>query len=169
MWIKHDSCRIKNIFVKKILFFLLIYSNLAHSLEIKCNFEEVYTSGQTQNGMLYFKEKKMRYQYFEKSLYTIIYKNNNFYLIHNFNTDIVEKINRNIDVIQSINDIISDYPIIEDFYQTDNLKIRIEKSEKNFLKRIGVSSEKINLSINIYGCVYDQIDDKYFNHFNFLK
>lgn len=155
--------------MKKIIFFLLFCFNFAHSLEIKCNFEEVYSSGQTQNGILFFKDKKMRYQYFDEKLYTIIFKNNNFYLIHNFNTDIVEKINKNIEVIQSIQSIIFDYPAIKNIYEKNNIKILIEKSKQNFLKRIGVSSEKTNLSINIYDCDFDQIEDKYFNHFNFLK
>ena len=169
MWIKYDPHRIKNIFVKKIIFFLLLCCNFAHSLEIKCSFEEVYASGQTQNGILFFKDKKMRYQYFDENLYTIIFKNNNFYLIHNFNTEIVEKINKNIEVIQSIKEIILDYPVINNIYEKDKMKIRIEKSKQSFLKRIGVRSEKINLSINIYDCNYGEIDDKYFNHFNFLK
>ena len=111
----------------------------------------------------------MRYQYFDKKLYTLIFKNNNFYLIHNFDTDIVEKINKNIEVVQSIKEIILDYPAINNIYNKNNMKILIEKSKQSFLKRIGVSSEKINLSINIYDCEFDQIEDKYFNHFNFVK
>ena len=54
-------------------------------------------------------------------------------------------------------------------YEKDKMKIRIEKSKQSFLKRIGISSEKINLSINIYDCNFGKINDKYFNHFNFLK
>ena len=46
------------------------------SLEIDCNFEEVYTSGEIQNGVLLYKNK-MRYEYYDH-LYTLIYKNNNF-------------------------------------------------------------------------------------------
>ena len=155
--------------MKKIIFFLLLYSNLAFSLEVKCNFEEVYISGQTQNGALFFKDKKMRYQYFDNKLYTIIYKNNNFYLIHNFDTNIVEKINKNTDIIQNISEIIQDYPSIDHEYKKNNFILKIEKNSKNFIKRISIRSDELNLSINIYGCDYDQIDNKYFNHFNFIK
>ena len=155
--------------MKKIIFLLLLYSNLAFSLEVKCNFEEVYISGQTQNGALFFKDKKMRYQYFDHKLYTIIYKNNNFYLIHNFNTNIVEKINKNTDIIQNISEIIQDYPSIDHEYKKNNFILKIEKNSKNFIKRISIRSDELNLSINIYDCYYDQIDNKYFNHFNFIK
>lgn len=155
--------------MKKIIFFLLLYSNLTFSLEVKCNFEEVYISGQTQNGALFFKDKKMRYQYFDNKLYTIIYKNNNFYLIHNFNTNIVEKINKNTDIIQNISEIIQDYPSIYHEYKKNSFILKIEKNSKNFIKRISIRSDELNLSINIYGCNYDQIDNRYFNHFNFIK
>ena len=139
------------------------------SLEIDCNFEEVYTSGEIQNGVLLYKNKKMRYEYYDDNLYTLIYKNNNFYLIHNFNTEIVEKINKNIEIIQNITDIIQDYPAIKKTYEENNLKITIEKNTKDFIKRIGVQSPQTSLSINFFNCSFKSIDDKYFKHFDFVK
>lgn len=156
----------------KVIFFLFLISfvfKVTLALEVKCNFEEVYSTGDVQNGIFLVKDKKMRYQYFDNKLYTIIYKNNNFYLIHNFNTNIVEKINKNTDIIQNINEIIQDYPSIDHEYKKNNFILKIEKNSKNFIKRISIRSDELNLSINIYGCDYDQIDNKYFNHFNFIK
>ena len=155
--------------MKKLFIIFFLYTNVSLSLEVGCNFEEVYTSGEIQNGILLFKNKNMRYEYFENELYTLIHKNNSFYLIHNFNTDIVEKINKNTDIIQNINDIIQDYPLIRDTYETNNLKITIEKNSSNFIKRIGVQSSENNLSINFFNCSFMPIDDKYFKHFNFVK
>lgn len=139
------------------------------SLEIGCNFEEVYTSGEIQKGFLLYKNKNMRYEYLENKLYTLIYKNNNFYLIHNFNTEIVEKINKNTEIIQNINDIIQDYPFIRKTYEKNNLKIIIEKNTADFIKRIGVQSPQTKLSINFFNCNFMPIDDKYFKHFDFVK
>ena len=155
--------------MKKLILFLCFFSNTAMSLEVSCNFEEVYASGEVQNGILIFKDKKLRYEYADKDLYTLIYKENKFFIIQNFDTKIVQKITKNTEIIYEITEIIQDYPSINDIYEKEGLKIIIEKNSNNFIKRIGVQSLEANLSINIFNCNYFPIEDRYFNHFNLVS
>ena len=56
---------------KVIVFVVLFYKNL-FSIELACNFEEVYQNGEIQQGIILIKDDKLRYQYNSKNLYTII-------------------------------------------------------------------------------------------------
>ena len=58
---------------------MLLQVNLSFALEVSCNFEEVYGSGDTQQGILLLKDQKLRYQYFDKDLFTIIARDENFF------------------------------------------------------------------------------------------
>lgn len=153
----------------KVIFFLFFMSFLfkaAIALEVKCNFEEVYSTGEVQNGIFLFKDKKMRYQYFKDKLYTIIYKDNKFFLIHNHDNKIVQKVEKNTEVMKLFSEIVQSYPKIKDRYIKENTKILVEKSSNNFIKRVSVQSSQVNLSINIMNCKFSSIDDKYFKHFD---
>ena len=154
--------------MKKVFLFLVFLSNTAFSLEVKCNFEEVYSNGDIQNGIFLIKDEKMRYQYFKEDLYTIIYKNNKFFLIHNFDNKIVQKLNQNTEVMKLFSQIIQDYPQIRDNYIKDNININVEKSLIKFIKRISIQSSQLNVSINIVDCIFQPIDNKYFKHFDLV-
>ena len=108
----------------------------------------------------------LRYQYFDKDLFTIISKNNNFYLINN-SSKTVHKINEKTKYIETLIKIISDFPHINDVYNSTEMNIKIEKSQNEFIKRVSVHSEELNLSINIMNCKFKEIKKVYFRHFNF--
>jgi len=156
----------------KVIFFLFLISfvfKVTLALEVKCNFEEVYSTGDVQNGIFLVKDKKMRYQYFNNKLYTIIYKDNKFFLIHNHDNKIVQKVEKNTEVMKLFSEIVRSYPKIEDSYIKENTKILVEKSFNNFIKRVSVQSSQTNVSINIMNCKFSSIDDRYFNHFDLVS
>ena len=42
-----------------------------------------------------------------------------------------------------------------------------KRTPTEFIKRISINSKEANLSINMINCRYDEIEKKYFRHFNF--
>ena len=83
-----------------IAFFLLVSSSYA--LEIKCNFEEVYSDGTTQNGFFLLKNKMLRYQYGNYDLFTLFHKKDQFFLVRNNNLKNVQKLTDNLDVAKEL-------------------------------------------------------------------
>ena len=146
---------------------MLLQANLSFALEVSCNFEEVYGSGDTQQGILLLKDQKLRYEYFDKDLFTIIARDENFFLIHRAHKNNVQKITENTKPLEIFIDISSEYPNIDQNYKIDDIKIKIEKSANKFIKRISVNSDSVNVSINLMNCNFDNIDRKYFRIFNF--
>ena len=139
-----------------------------YGVEVSCNFEEVYQNSETQQGVFLIKDKMLRYQYYDQDLFTIIVKNNKYFLINN-RDKIVQNLKEESRLLDQIIEIISDFPNINNTYISDNLIVKIEKSSSMFIKRVSVKSEELNLSINIMNCNFDKIDKKYFRHFNFQK
>ncbi len=146
---------------------MLLQVNLSFALEVSCNFEEVYGSGDTQQGILLLKDQKLRYQYFDKDLFTIIARDENFFLIHHTHKNNVQKITENTKLLETFIEISSEYPNIDKNYKVDDMTIKIEKSANKFIKRISVNSDSVNVSINLMNCKFDNIDRKYFKIFNF--
>ena len=146
---------------------MLLQANLSFALEVSCNFEEVYGSGDTQQGILLLKDQKLRYEYFDKDLFTIIARDENFFLIHRAHKNNVQKITENTKPLEIFIDISSEYPNIDQNYKIDDMKIKKEKSANKFIKRISVNSDSVNVSINLMNCNFDNIDRKYFRIFNF--
>ena len=101
--------------MKKIILFSLFYFNSLFAVELKCNFEEVYQNGEVQEGLMMLKDDMLRYQYLKDSLYTIISKNNKFYLIRN-DSKTVQKLSENTSLLESFINLASEYPDIEDMY-----------------------------------------------------
>ena len=132
--------------MKKLILFIFFPLNFLFALEVKCNFEEVYQNSEVQQGIFLIKNKMLRYQYFDKDLFTIISKNNNFYLINN-SSKTVHKINEKTKYIETLIKIISDFPHINDVYNSTEMNIKIEKSQNEFIKR---SQTVQNLSISIF-------------------
>ena len=73
-----------------------------------CNFEEVYQNGDMQQGHLLIKENKIRYQYNDNNLYTILRTQGDFYLIENIYPDKFMKIDQNTEALIGIEMIIND-------------------------------------------------------------
>ena len=153
---------------KIILFFFLFYYNSLSAVEIKCNFEEVYQNGEVQEGLMMVKDDKLRYQYLKDSLYTIISKDNKFFLIKN-DSKTVQKLSENTSLLESFINLASDYPDIENIYTYQDVIVKVEKSSDKFIKRLSIKSDAVNLSINIFNCKFGKIDKKYFKHFNFVE
>ena len=154
--------------MKKIILFSLFYFNSLFAVELKCNFEEVYQNGEVQEGLMMLKDDMLRYQYLKDSLYTIISKNNKFYLIRN-DSKTVQKLSGNTILLESFINLASDYPDIEDMYTYEDVVVKVERSSAKFIKRLSIKSDAVNLSINIFNCKFEQIDKKYFKHFNFVE
>lgn len=151
------------------IFFLFIYSNFSHSIEIQCNFEEVYQDGSIQNGTFLIKNDKIRYEYQDERLYTLIGNKDNFFVINNLDRKIFQKIKKNNDTFDLIIDIYNDSPNFKNFYNSLNTSISVEKSDKNFIRRISIKSNNTNLSLYFYNCDNINIDDKFFNRVNFFE
>ena len=149
-----------------IIIFLFL-SNISFAVEVSCNFEEVYGNGDTQQGILLLKNQNLRYEYYDKELYTIIARDENFFLIHRAHKNNVQKITENTILLETFINISSDYPNIKKNYIIEDIKIMIEKSADKFIKRISVNSDSVNVSINLVDCNFNNIDRKYFKVFNF--
>ena len=125
-------------------------------------------NGEVQEGILMLKDNSLRYQYIKDNLFTIISKKNNFYLIRN-DSKVVQKLSDNTESLKKFIDLASDYPNIKDTYEDESYFIKVEKSKNNFIKRLSIQSEEVNLSVNIFNCNFNKINKKYFWHFNFVE
>ena len=153
--------------MKLFIIIFLFLSNLSFAVEVSCNFEEVYGNGDTQQGILLLKNQNLRYEYYDKELFTIIARDENFFLIHRAHKNNVQKITENTILLETFIDISSEYPNIKKNYIIEDIKIMIEKSVDKFIKRISVNSDSVNVSINLMDCNFNNIDRKYFKVFNF--
>ena len=79
--------------MKKILFIILFPINHLFAFEVTCNFEEVYQNNEVQQGVFLIKGKNLRYQYYDQDLFTIIVKNEKYFLINNRNK-VVQNFNK---------------------------------------------------------------------------
>ena len=136
------------------------------AFEVTCNFEEVYSNSEVQQGVFLIKDDMLRYQYYDQDLFTIIAKNNKYFLINNISKT-VQRINEKTESLDILMDIISDFPELDSVYERSDLIIKLEKNSDDFIKRMSINSKEVNLSINIINCRYDKIEKKYFRHFNF--
>ena len=155
--------------MKKLFIIIFFKINILHGLEVACDFEEVYGNGDIQQGMFLLKDQKLRYEYLDKHLFTIIAKNQKFFLINQAHKNNVSKIDKNTEILQMFMNIASDYPNLKNNYNFDNTKIIIEKSSNSFIKRASINADTVNVSINLINCKFENIHDKYFNHFDFQK
>ena len=154
--------------MKKLILIFSLYFNCLFAIEVTCNFEEVYKNGEVQDGILMLSDNLLRYQYTKDNLFTIISNQNQFYIVRN-DSKVVQKLSENTDSLRNFMDLASDYPNINHIYQDNDLFIKVEKSEINFIKRLSIQSKDVNLSMNIFNCNFDSINKKYFRHFNFVE
>ena len=158
--------------MNKILYFIICFFFVfkAISFEIECKFEEVYSDGSMLQGLFLLKDQRLRYQYFDKNLYTIFKKKNNFYLVNNRELESFQKIPEEQTVLlDKITKIANDYPNIKNYYQSDQIQITLEKSENNFFKRIAIVSDELSMSIYINNCEQKKIEERLFNFFPFYQ
>jgi len=156
--------------MKIIIIFLTLFFSYNNSFanNIKCNFEEVYDDGSIQHGLLFYSNGLLRYQYANKQLFTIIY-NDSYYLVRNDNRKIVNKLDDD-KVLNELSKILNDYPHILETYMNFDTEINIEKNiNDNFIKRISVKSDQVNLSIYLIECEFKSISKNFFHPFSFIE
>lgn len=144
---------------------LLQITNL-EALELYCEFEEVYPNSNIQNGFFLFKDQKLRYQYYNENLYTIVSDGKEFFIVNNHDNGVVQKITDKVDHLIAFTMTLEKYPNIEPVHLYNGVIIDLEKNSKNFYKRISIKSDDLNLSIYLNECEFLEIDDAYFKHFN---
>ena len=154
-----------NDFVKKfflIIFFIFFYSNI-FSKELFCKFEEVYPTGDIQQGFFLLKEKKIRYEYLNFNLYTIFFDNKDLIIVNNKDRNLKNYEYRFHNLFKTIYQLTRDYPNNSENMTIDGYFINLEKSKSHeFYKRISIKSDEINLSIFLNECSFKSIHDKYF-------
>ena len=154
----------------KFLFFIiaLLFLKQSYANSVSCEFEEVYEDGSTQTGKMLFSDGLLRYQYNDEQLFTIIY-NKDYYVIRNDQNSIVNKLKTDV-ILNELKFIIADYPKIKNTYIKDDLKITIQNSQViDFIKRISINSQKVNLSIYFINCKFDSISKGFFQPFSLKK
>jgi len=151
---------------KFLLATIFIFLNIKNStgIEMRCDFEEVYLDGSVQQGILLLKEDKIRYQYKDLNLYTLLYSDH-LYLVQNQDRNGFQKLEEKSFLFKEIINIFSDFPNFNETYRKDDLYIKVDKSSDHFIKRIGIISNDVTLSINILNCKNERIFDRYFRHF----
>ena len=139
------------------------------ALEVTCQFEEVYMDGSHQQGVFFFDNNKLRYQYNNPQLYTLVYDNFELYAVQNNNTHVYQLVIDRHNIVNSLKDISNDYPNFENNYKFANQEVIVETNEKkNFIKRLVFKSERLNLSIYFQDCKFAKINPKLFSYKNFI-
>lgn len=146
-------------------------NGFAYSKSMKCQFEEVYKTGEVNFGKLYIQENKLRYEYEEDNLYTIIYDfYGNLYSVLNDNNKKIQAIERNKNLFTTLINLTKDYPNIPNKLLLEGMEINIENSQNSkFIKRIAVKSDQLNVSIFFYDCIAQEINHKLFIVSPFIK
>lgn len=151
--------------VKFIIFLKLFFITNLYSLELKCNFEEVYTDGTVQGGFFLIKNQKLRYQYNAQNLFTIFHNHGQFYLVKNNDKEVINKLDENTEIVEELLNIANKYPQIENEYKSNDIAIKLEKELKgDFFKRISIITPKVKLSVYLNNCQNVAINDRFFTH-----
>ena len=153
-----------------LIIFLFLLSKNVFTLEVTCQFEEVYMDGSNQQGIFFLDNNKLRYQYDSPQLYTLIYDNFELHAVQNNNTNIHQIVIDQYNIVKSLKDISSDYPNFKKNYIFANQEVIVETNKtKNFIKRLVFKSDQLNLSIYFQDCQFGDINAKLFSHKNFVK
>jgi len=145
--------------------FFIFWSFNTYSLEIFCNFEEVYVDGSSQQGFFLIKNNALRYEYNNLALYTIFKNDGDFYIVENKDLSKFRKITDNTLILEELINLSQIYPNISDNYIIDDKEISLFKSEEiDFLKRISIKSDSLNMSIYFNNCEFKKIDGSLLRH-----
>lgn len=156
--------------MKFLLFIIFTFLSFKVSAsEFQCNFEEVYSNGETQPGVIFIKEDKLRYEYLKKELFTLLFANNKLFSIENQDRTRAYMIEDQNNLINDIMKIYADFPNIKKSYVKNGKVFYIEISKENFIKRLAIKSKSLNLSIYFFDCVRGDLENKYFNFNPFFE
>tara|TARA_A100001011_G_C14123689_1_gene762373 strand:- start:353 stop:835 length:483 start_codon:yes stop_codon:yes gene_type:complete len=148
---------------KAYIIFILFFCQSSFALSVACQFEEVYKNGDVQQGIFLFNDGELRYEYNRLDLYTLLYVNKKLFIINNSERSKAQLLENQNNLVPLIVDIYQDYPNFKKVYKKNQFNINIEKNSENFIKRIYVNSNKINLSIYFINCQNKILDRKFFN------
>lgn len=150
--------------IKFLLLFIFFFPLKLFAIEIKCNFEEVYPDGKTQQGFFLIKDQKLRYEYYDENLFTIFHKNENFFIVKNNNDSNFQKVQSDTTYIKELLIIASQYPNIKNYYERDSFVIKLEPSFNGFYKRISILSDNLNISIFLNNCKFTAFHNRFYNY-----
>ena len=137
-----------------------------NSLEFSCDFEEVHANGTVNQGIVLLKEDKLRYEYLNKDLFIIFVDGKETYLFDKTKQK-VKNIKQNLDAIQIIMKLADKFPNIENDFEENDIKIKIEFNKNiNFIKRISIDSKRAKLSLYFKNCLLDKPINNIFFKFN---
>lgn len=132
--------------------------------ELYCEFEEVYSTGDIQQGFFLMKDKNIRYEYFDINYYTIFFNNKDLVVVNNKDRNLKNYEYQYIGLFKSLYQLTKNFPNNPKQFNIDEYFIKLELSkEHKFYKRISIKSDEINLSIFLNDCSFINIDEKYFN------
>ena len=159
--------------MSKLLFLIiLLFPIRLFALEIKCDFEEVYPDGKTQQGFFLVKDQKLRYEYHNENLFTIFSKNDDFFIVNKNNTKNFQKVQTDTSYIKELLIIASLYPDINNYYEKESLIINLEPSSNGFYKRVSILSENLKISIFLNNCKFISFHNRFYNYspyFEFIE
>ena len=144
-----------------IIFFLFNLNLSANSLY--CEFEEVYQNGDYHQGFLLLKNDNLRYEYLDEDLYTILFLNQKLIIVENLDRSRWQYVEKHDQIIPFLIEIYRKYPNIEKQFQKSNFNFLVESNHKNFIKRVKITSQKLNMNIYFNQCDYRDIEKKYLN------
>ena len=154
-------------YISTFVFFLISFS--ANAFSIKCNFEEVHQNKDSNQGLFFLKNDELRYEYYNKNLFTILYANNKLFVIENNDNRKVQLLENQDPIIVSLLEIYKDFPEIKNLYQKNNTKLIIEKNSNNFIKRLGILNNEMNFSIYFFDCVEIELPEGLFDFNPFIE
>ena len=146
----------------------LIVKNL-NALNFQCHFEEIYSDGSIQNGFMMIQKDKLRYEYSDEKLFTVLFVNDKLFYIDNLNRKKVQQIEEKNNLIKDIVKIYSDFPNIKKSYANNGKIFKIEMSDEKFIKRLAIKSNSLNVSIYFLNCQTNKLNQKYFNFNPFFE
>ena len=144
------------------IFFFLINLNLSAN-SLYCEFEEVYQNGDYHQGFLLMKNGNLRYEYFDKNLYTILFLNKKLIIVENLDRTRSQYVENHDQIIPFLIDIYKNYPNIEKQFEKSNYNFLVESNQNNFIKRVKITSPKLNMNIYFNQCDNRDIEKKYLN------
>lgn len=157
----------------KVLICILFFLGTAslNATQLFCDFEEVYSNGDIQNGTILVNEQKIRYEYYDPMLYTIFANKKNFFLVKNNSNEVFHKIkDEDLGFFQDLKRSISTFPNVESAYEDKGYKVKFEYNhDKSFYKRVSINSKNLSMSLYFNNCKNKIIDNIYFRHSPYQK
>lgn len=151
------------------IFFIFLFSNNVFSKDINCRFEEVYSNGQTQEGIILVRKNKIRYEYDDEKLFTIFF-NNNWSVLQNNSLNFIANDQLDLSLMEKLKDILKQFPNTQSPIYFEEYFISFDfANNKKFYSNIVIKSNNLNMRIYFYDCKFDPINIIYFNSEPYFK